>query len=399
MLLNNTRSWHVDINPGTGLLTEEYRRCSFINDIKNWNESTSDYYYLEFKSPIAFEKVNIKSLIPNIVFNRINDINDNCYLVLVNSHEGFLNNIFDLIYNNFVYVQGIPPYKIILFTGALNSKEELERFLLGKNIEPIRIEFMLDLAMSSHGTLTHLNSLGKVPPNTLELKQYDKKYLCFNRRWRVHRPMLVSLLCATNLLDKGYVSLGKADYIDSWPKIFPELLARLENNKEIHALLENNKEKILSLPDLYLDTTDLVTNRAEIVIEPDIDALYTNSYFSVVNETYGCTKYLHDEKSCFLSEKIFKPIIFKHPFILVSTPRTLEFFKKIGYKTFSPFIDESYDTIADDGDRMWAIVKEIERLCNLSDNDLEQFLIFSREITEFNYNKFINTSTFIFSEF
>jgi hypothetical protein len=53
--------------------------------------------------------------------------------------------------------------------------------------------------------------------STLEYKQYDKKFVNFNRRWRIHRPALVALLEIRGLLDKGYVSLGKTNEPnDNW---------------------------------------------------------------------------------------------------------------------------------------------------------------------------------------
>jgi hypothetical protein len=46
--------------------------------------------------------------------------------------------------------------------------------------------------------------------------------------------------------------------------------------------------------------------------------------------------------------------------------------KELGYKTYAPFIDESYDSIEDDGDRMLAILNEVERLCKMSPKELRK---------------------------
>ena len=76
----------------------------------------------------------------------------------------------------------------------------------------------------------------------------------------------------------------------------------------------------------------------------------------------------------------------KHPFIIVSTPNFLEKFKEIGYRSFSPWINEDYDKEADDAVRMMKIVQEIKRLSNLSASELEGFLNAMREVCEHNYN-------------
>lgn len=68
----------------------------------------------------------------------------------------------------------------------------------------------------------------------------------------------------------------------------------------------------------------------------------------------------------FPTEKTYKTIACARPFIAVSTPYFLEDMRKLGYKTFGPYIDESYDTIEDNDLRMRAIADEVERLNNLS---------------------------------
>jgi hypothetical protein len=57
------------------------------------------------------------------------------------------------------------------------------------------------------------------------------------------------------------------------------------------------------------------------------------------------------------------------PFILMAFPRSLEVLRQQGYKTFSPYINEAYDLIENDEDRAIAIANEIERLCQLSDEN------------------------------
>ena len=44
-----------------------------------------------------------------------------------------------------------------------------------------------------------------------------------------------------------------------------------------------------------------------------------------------------------MSEKILKPLLNLHPFIVMSTPHTLKKITELGFKTFGRFIDESYD--------------------------------------------------------
>ena len=50
-----------------------------------------------------------------------------------------------------------------------------------------------------------------------------------------------------------------------------------------------------------------------------------------------------------------------HPFILVTSPHSLKKLKEFGYKTFHPFIDESYDNEEDGMKRMQMIFDELDK--------------------------------------
>ena len=47
---------------------------------------------------------------------------------------------------------------------------------------------------------------------------------------------------------------------------------------------------------------------------------------------------------------------------MYSTPQHLKRLQILGYKTFSPYIDESYDLIENNKERFYAIVNEIDRI-------------------------------------
>lgn len=67
----------------------------------------------------------------------------------------------------------------------------------------------------------------------------------------------------------------------------------------------------------------------------------------------------------FPTEKIYKAIACNRPFILLSTPEFLKEFRQLGYKTFHPYIDETYDTIVNEENRMNAIINEVDRIAKL----------------------------------
>ena len=50
-----------------------------------------------------------------------------------------------------------------------------------------------------------------------------------------------------------------------------------------------------------------------------------------------------EEDQCHLTEKIFKPMMLEKPFVVNGTKGYLKELKRLGFKTFSDVIDESYD--------------------------------------------------------
>jgi hypothetical protein len=58
-----------------------------------------------------------------------------------------------------------------------------------------------------------------------------------------------------------------------------------------------------------------------------------------------------------LTEKTFKAIALEMPFVLVAPAHSLKYLKRYGFQTFAPYIDESYDDIADPIKRIEAVTQ------------------------------------------
>jgi hypothetical protein len=346
-----------------------------------------DCYYFEFKHGDAFHAFPIETLISEDALRAIK--NREVMLVVCNSHEAF-HNVVDGLYRTLVLASQIPPEQIILMSESADIHIEIQRVSKMYGFGEIKAEWVRVFEADVRIQKVLMNEANHFL-STLEDKIYTKKYINFNRRWRPHRPALVSMLLANNLIDYGYVSLGDADDRKNWNIVWPALFHYHRNNTEIINLLENNKDRILNLPPLYIDTDNLIQNKA--FLETTTDYLYKETYFSVVSETnYYTTESC--EPGRFLSEKTFKPIAQQHPFIIVSVPNILKTLRSLGYKTFHPWIDESYDDEVDDSLRMLKIIAEIKRLCELSPSDLSEFLRNVREICEFNSKLLMSKDTF-----
>ena len=79
---------------------------------------------------------------------------------------------------------------------------------------------------------------------------------------------------------------------------------------------------------------------------------------------------------------------------MISTPGILNALRQIGYKTFEGVIDETYDTILDDGKRLEAIIRETQRLCAFNDQERQDFIRGCQETLEHNFLVLTNKRKF-----
>jgi len=362
-------------NPSENWVREEHQ-SSLIWLLRTWEDK--DYWYIEFFNGDAFDVYPIETIVPETILDQIRTDNKT-FLYLANTHEAFLD-IIEPLYKSLVFEAGIPAHKIYIANEAADLGKAVKKYADENNFEYMNVEWILEFEESMS---IRAQQLGLNMENMLLPKTYDKRYLNFNRRWRLHRPTLVALLKARNLLDQGYVSLARSDDCSGWSNIWWWIKEHHSNDPEISKLLSDNEQHIINMPELYLDTDELVENKADL--EYRSLYLYQNTLLSVVTETTFYTN-SNMNNARFLSEKIFKPIAVGHPFVFMTVPKSLELLRELGYKTFHPFIDESYDNEFNDYERLKKIIKEIEKICNYSHAEIEEFIKNVRPICEHNQN-------------
>ena len=341
-----------------------------INSIPTWKDVVAlnrDCWYIGIGAVQTVPYLH--KYIPDEVLKNIQT--GSLFLLLGMEKESFTD-VIKLIYEDIVIGLNIPPEKIIFVGGSEGFYEEVVRISTTLNKNQIKVVLFRACEHAMHLDQRFIRPRTK--------RTFKKKFLNFNRRWRIHRPMLVALLKSLNLLEYGYVSLAHSDDNKNWPDVWYDII---EMNKHYHCndtvtLLNNNKEDIVNMPSLYLDQPNLTINQFGVKIASM--HYYEESYFSAVTET----NFFNGPR--FLTEKIFKPVIHRHSFILASTPKSLEYIRSLGYKTFSPIFNEDYDLEENPCKRMIMIVTEIERLCNLSDDEWTSMLIELDKICDYNFD-------------
>jgi hypothetical protein len=89
-----------------------------------------------------------------------------------------------------------------------------------------------------------------------------------------------------------------------------------------------------------------------------------------------------------LTEKTFKPICLRMPFVLVSTAHSLRYLRSYGFRTFDTLWSEAYDLIEDDEARYSAVADVLGELDRLSVQDKQGLFLEAAEICEHNYRHF-----------
>jgi hypothetical protein len=115
------------------------------------------------------------------------------------------------------------------------------------------------------------------------------------------------------------------------------------------------------------------------------------SFVFVVTETCFWQSKTH------LTEKIFKPVALRMPFLLLGCANNLSYFKDYGFKTFSDYWDESYDSIEDPVTRLQAVTQVLKKLCSLTVAEQTAMLKDMQPTLDYNYNRF-NSPDFVYSE-
>jgi hypothetical protein len=212
-------------------------------------------------------------------------------------------------------------------------------------------------------------------------KQFTQVFISFNRlvtKNRSYRLYFVSQLIKKDLLKHGHVSLILEDNgLGTWK----EELA--DSNS-----LMSTKAKTLTYQQISTLTGSLIIDKENPPGHASADSgyhelmMYKSALWHVVTETVYYHEKLH------LTEKIFKPIVAKRPFILLGAVNNLAYLKSYGFKTFDQWIDESYDREFDPDLRSEMVLSELEKLCCLSTDELNQMYVEMQDILEFNFNHF-----------
>ena len=247
----------------------------------------------------------------------------------------------------------IPPSAIVYITGNVLAEEQYNNWAKDKhivnkiNVIPYTV-FEFDVTVIARQTRVsskYRNNYKYKKQNLTNIKTFN----CLQKRLRPHRIWFYKYLADANLITDGLISMNPFESGQSF----------FEGNR----LLEDEVKKYnADLPRL-IDGKNNNEKSDSFYIRRITDDVFLKSWVSVISEAAAG----ESDNTVFISEKIFKPIICFHPFIVVSNRGYLEKLRELGYKTFDGFIDESYDNIPNVFDRYAAIIESIKKINAIED--------------------------------
>ena len=231
-----------------------------------------------------------------------------------------------------------------------------------------------------------------------DMGDFTRRFVCMNWRYAPHRQLITAYLAnkadTCNLTwyfkaDMGTVSQEPWYSLHNWIKKNPSAFSKM-----ITGFNKLNGGSPWNL-DLNVKESTLITDKyfkrmfpAGVIFEHKTNKfgdnkdrlkyLYHDSFCDVVTESRFA------QPTANYSEKVYRPMFYKKPFIMVGPPHTLEYMREQGFKTFSDFWDESYDYIEDHEARLFEIFKLIDKINAIPIPELKKMYEQMKPIVEHN---------------
>jgi hypothetical protein len=217
------------------------------------------------------------------------------------------------------------------------------------------------------------------------------RFISLNHTIKPHRFLLIDFLRKNDLLNKGFVSFFHNKFKEKFFSVAKNFDWTLKKTNEFYEWLNLNPLSVdVDLNYDYEKELETSSTAPNEVFNLNTDLAYKNSYFNILTETSFFESLHKGVDEFYLNERNVLPINTFQPFIVMNGQGHMKQFNKLGFKSFHPFINESYDKEKDPYKRFKMITKEIKRLCDMSDVDIHDWYWSMEEILIHNYNHFHN---------
>jgi len=275
------------------------------------------------------------------------------------------NNIYNFELDSVVeFVRNNNLRNVTVYTCESGTKEILQ------NLYP-EIEIKSHNVWTASYNITHLDKKTDVNQKNYDLKRH---FFSLSLRYEIHKHLISAYLLDKDAEISWHENSREWHSVDdSFEYLNSQTPFDIENwkktNPRMHNLLKENVKYLKDHFPMLLECENLPSdknNRIRCGTEHKLPyKSYTESFCNVICETKFAQPF------GYFSEKVIHAMYFKRPFILVSTPRSLEYLKSYGFKTFDKWWDESYDDNEDHEKRILKIFEIIDEIENWSIKDCE----------------------------
>jgi hypothetical protein len=201
----------------------------------------------------------------------------------------------------------------------------------------------------------------------------NKRFWCGNWRYTAHRHLITAYL---SNFDGNYSWNVSCNYdtlkqnvwfdLDEFYKHDPVRFLKVKQgvDKLERQILKIDQElpavKVENVSDVYIPNHNSPT-RTDTFLHS-----YLECFCAVINETR------YAQPFGYFSEKALTAMIARRPLIMVAPPKTLEYLKRLGFKTFDKWWDESYDNEQDHQERLYMILDVIDYIQSKSLDELRK---------------------------
>lgn len=233
--------------------------------------------------------------------------------------------------------------------------------------------------------------LSLIDGNEYTFNEKDYLFSCLNNAPKPHRALFLGALAKYNLLDNP-VSTPlvpfKELYTDTLQYLSNQKLSLQEIKQGIEYLDCLEKHYPLSIDERTEDVIHMKTMSSN---EGFYDTIF-NCDVQIITETFA-------DYSLFITEKIYKPIIHKQPFIILGPSRIYNYLRSQGYKTYGHLFDNlsDYDSEKNIIKKINMLINQLQALTIKKDDKAywQQVTKQNQIIAEHNFNNFLKNKDFI----
>ena len=353
--------------------------CGAVNHGSDGHKIVGDYFW-KFISKKALREIE----------------NRNGIIVIDYSMEPFISREYHQMLTDCLKDSGLRKDSIYAMVNSFNAKELYESWYTPSErmYNVVNTPFCLE-----HSSFYYMDSINRGEERVLTISKFletkdtlrKNHFLMKIKAPKEHRIKVLALLINDDLVGVGDWSFSGGKNFSQTPNFrYATRNLSLQNIENVKTCVDNGPHNLQSEQNLNFNDINAWTDKEYLP--------HTTSYFDICFESF----FYDESETLSLTEKIFKPIINFQPFIFFTTKGTLQLMRDLGFKTFEPFIDESYDQQMDNNKRLLQAYEQVKRLCKMSKEEIHNWYWSMEEILIHNHkhllsihkNKMVTESVF-----